>query len=205
MLGHFSSKYDPWRILIGTILSARARDEVTEQVCEELFNKYPNAEALAGARQHDIEQCIRRIGFYHTKAKNIIQTSKIVVEQYHGNVPDTMDGLLTLPGVGRKVAGCVLVYAFQKDAIPVDTHVHRISNRLGWVSTKTPEQTEQRLMKIVQKKDWQVVNDYLVSHGKKVCKPIQPLCHSCCIERYCKKVGVTEKRGKKRKVLIMSC
>ncbi|MBI1971110.1 endonuclease III [Candidatus Woesearchaeota archaeon] len=194
MLGHFSGKYDPWRILIGTILSARARDEVTEQVCEVLFNKYPTVEALAGAKQQDIEQCIQRIGFYHTKARNIIKTSKIVIQQHHGSVPGTMDDLLTLPGVGRKVAGCVLVYAFQKDAIPVDTHVHRISNRLGWVRTKAPEQTEQRLMKIVPKKNWQVVNDCLVSHGKKICKPIQPLCHSCCIERYCKKVGIHKKK-----------
>lgn len=192
MLGSFSTKYDPWRILIGTILSARARDEVTEPLCEELFKRYPDAKSLANAKPKEVEQQIRRIGFYRNKAKHIINASKIIIERYNGKVPETMEELLHLPGVGRKVAGCVLVYAHNKDAIPVDTHVHRLSNRLGWVKTKTPEQTEQKLMQIVPKKYWQVVNDYLVWHGKTTCKPITPECSRCVVRQWCKRVGVTK-------------
>ncbi|MBI4150489.1 endonuclease III [Candidatus Woesearchaeota archaeon] len=190
MLGSFSTKYDPWHILIGTILSARSKDEVTEPLCEELFKHYPNAKALANANSKDVERMIKRIGFYRNKTKHIIATSKIILEKYHGKVPETMEELLHLPGVGRKVAGCVLVYAHSKDAIPVDTHVHRVSNRLGWVKTKKPEQTEQALMKLVPKKYWQVVNDYLVWHGKTTCKPITPECSRCVVRKWCKRVGV---------------
>ncbi len=190
MLGSFSTKYDPWRILMGTILSARARDEVTEPLCEELFKKYPTPAALAHAASNDVERLIKRIGFYRNKTKHIIATSKMIVEQHHGKVPQTMEELLHLPGVGRKVAGCVLVYAHNKDAIPVDTHVHRLSNRLGWVKTKTPEQTEQALMKLVPKRYWQSVNDSLVWHGKTICKPITPECSRCVVREWCKRVGV---------------
>jgi len=191
MLGHFQKKYDPWKILIGTILSARSRDEMTEVICKELFKKYPHCKALANAKQKDVEKIIRKIGFYRNKSRNIINTSKKIINEYNRKVPDTMEGLLSLPGVGRKVAGCVSVYAFNKnEAIPVDTHVHRISNRLGWVQTKHPDKTEQELMKIVPKKWWRFVNDMLVSYGKTVCKPINPQCHNCRIERYCPKIGV---------------
>ncbi len=189
MLGNFQNKrYDPFKILIGTILSARARDEVTEVITEQLFKKYKNAKQLAAAKQRDVEKIIKQIGFYRNKAKHVIGAAQAVVK--HGSVPDTEAGLMALPGVGRKVAGCVLVYAFKKDAIPVDTHVHRISNRLGLVKTKTPEKTEQALRILTPRKYWQDVNDLLVHHGKTVCKPITPLCHKCAIEKYCKKVGV---------------
>ena len=138
MLGNFQKKkYDPFRILIGTILSARARDEVTEVIAKNLFKRYKNAKQLAKAKQQDVEKIIKQIGFYRNKAKNVIGTAKEVVKL--GKVPNTEEGLMALPGVGRKVSGCVLVYAFKKDAIPVDTHVHRISNRLGLTKTKTPE------------------------------------------------------------------
>jgi len=191
MLGNFQHKYNPWKILIGTILSARARDEVTEVVCIDLFKEYPTCKALANAKQKDVEKIIRRIGFFRNKAKNIINTSKIIIREYKGKVPSTMDGLLSLPGVGRKVAGCVSVYAFDKnEAIPVDTHVHRISNRLGWVQTKQPEKTEQELMKKIPKRYWRFVNDILVSYGKTVCKPINPQCHNCALEKSCPKIGV---------------
>ncbi|MBI2147450.1 endonuclease III [Candidatus Woesearchaeota archaeon] len=171
-------------------MSARSRDETTEAICERLFKKYPNAAALASAPPAAVERIIKKIGFYHNKAKHIIAASRIVVNKHHGKVPDTFDSLLQLPGVGRKVAGCVMVYAFHQDAIPVDTHVHRISNRLGWVATRTPEQTERELIRLVPRQYWQAVNDSMVSHGKRVCKPITPLCSACCVETYCKKVGV---------------
>lgn len=191
MLGHFQHKYNPWKILIGTILSARARDEVTEVICVDLFKKYPTCTSLANAKQKEVEQIIRRIGFFRNKAKNIINTSKMIIKEYNGKVPSTMEELLTLPGVGRKVAGCVSVYAFDKnEAIPVDTHVHRISNRLGWVQTKQPEKTEQELMKKIPKRYWKFVNDILVSYGKTVCKPINPQCHNCALEKSCPKIGV---------------
>jgi len=189
MLGNFQKKkYTPFRILIGTILSARARDEVTEFIAEELFKKYKNAKQLSKAKQKDVEKIIKPIGFYRNKAKNVIAAAKAV--DGLGKVPDEEKGLLALPGVGRKVAGCVLVYAFKKDAIPVDTHVHRISNRLGLVKTKTPEKTELALVEKVPRRYWQDVNDLLVHHGKTICKPITPLCGKCKIEKYCKKVGV---------------
>ena len=189
MLGSFQEKkYDPFKILVGTILSARARDEVTEVVAKKLFKKYKNTKQLASAKQKDVEKIIKQIGFYRNKTKNIIGTAKAVAKL--GKVPDTEEGLLALPGVGRKVAGCVLVYAFKKDAIPVDTHVHRISNRLGLVKTKMPDKTEIALRKLTPKRYWQDVNDLLVHHGKTVCKPITPLCSKCSIEKYCKKVNV---------------
>ncbi len=186
MLGNFSGRYGPFHMLISTILSARSRDEVTEVVAVKLFEKYPDAAALAAAKQTDVERIIKKTGFYHNKARMVIETAQKIVHEYDGTVPDTLEELMKLPGVGRKVGNCVLVYAFKKDAIPVDTHVHRISNRLGWVKTKTPEQTEEALCKIVPKDLWQVVNDFFVAHGKLVCKPITPQCRVCCISKWCK-------------------
>ncbi len=184
MLGDMSKKYSPFRILVSTILSARSRDEVTYPICEELFKKYPTAKKLSGAKASDVERLIKKIGFYKQKTKYIISTAKKIVEL--GKVPSDIDELIKLPGVGRKVAGCVRVYAFGKDAIPVDTHVHRISNRTGLVKTKYPENTEIELMKITPKKYWQLVNDLLVWYGKTTCKPITPECYRCKIIKYCK-------------------
>jgi len=194
MLGRMGQKYDPFKVLISTIMSARAKDEVTEVLAENLFKKYPTAEKLAKAKPKQVIPIIRSIGFYNAKAKNVIGASKMLVEKFDSKVPDTLEQLIELPGVGRKVANCVLVYSFGKDAIPVDIHVHRISNRLGWVKTKTPEETEQKLMTLIPQKHWQVVNDTIVAHGKTICKPITPQCSKCPVEKYCKKVGVV-KRG----------
>ncbi|HJZ11922.1 MAG TPA: endonuclease III, partial [Acidobacteriota bacterium] len=146
MLSNFGDA-DPWQTLIATILSARSRDETTEAVARNLFQKYPTCRSLAAARVRTIEMLIKKTGFYKTKARRIIEVSRLVMKRHDGRVPDQLDALLALPGVGRKTAACVLVFAFGKPAIPVDTHVHRISNRLGWVKTKNPEETEQRLMK----------------------------------------------------------
>jgi endonuclease-3 len=187
MLGHFGDD-DPWQTLIATILSARSRDETTEIVARELFVQYPDCQSLAAAPVRKIEKIVKRTGFYKTKARRIIHVSRVLLKEYGGTVPMDMDLLLNLPGVGRKTASCVLVYAFGKAAIPVDTHVHRISNRLGWVKTKTPEKTELALRNLIPEEDWIVINDLLVFHGKNICKPIRPLCSVCTIEKYCAKV-----------------
>ncbi|MBW3012945.1 endonuclease III [Candidatus Woesearchaeota archaeon] len=194
MLGEFSTRYDKWKILISTILSARARDEVTEPVCKELFRKYPTKERLAKAKQKDVEKVIKRIGFYRSKAKNIMAASRAIIEEFRGVVPKKKEDLMKLPGVGSKVAGCVRVYAFNQPSIPVDTHVHKIANRLGWVKTKNPLQTEKELERIVPKRYWKLVNDLFVYHGKTVCLSQIPRCSKCVIEKYCKKAGVKKQR-----------
>ncbi len=175
----------PFSILIGTILSARTKDESTTKVCKVLFARYKNAKSLANAKVKDVEKIIKSIGFYHVKSKRIIEVAKIINSKYRGIVPDDLETLVTLPGVGRKTANCVLVYAFEKPAIPVDIHVHRISNRLGLVSTKTPEETEQELMRTIPKKFWIDINDTFVMYGQNICKPISPMCDVCKIKRSC--------------------
>ncbi|MBD3259738.1 endonuclease III [Candidatus Woesearchaeota archaeon] len=194
MLGEFSSRYNKWQVLVSTILSARARDEVTMPLCKELFSKYPTMQKLAKANIKDVEKLIKRIGFYRNKAKNIVQASRMILEKFKGKVPSKREELMKLPGVGSKVAGCVRVYAFNEPSIPVDTHVHRIVNRLGWVKTKTPDQTEQQLEKIVPKRYWKLVNELLVYHGKTICLSQIPRCSECVVEKYCKKVGVKKQK-----------
>jgi len=176
----------PFSILIGTILSARTKDETTTKIVKALFLKYKNPKELANAKIKDVEKIIKSIGFYHVKSKRIIEVAKIIDSQFKGIVPDDLETLLKLPGVGRKTANCVLVYAFEKPAIPVDIHVHRISNRLGLVETKTPEDTEQELMKKIPKKYWIDINDTFVMYGQNICKPISPMCSICKIKRNCK-------------------
>ncbi len=182
---HEAENGEPLVILIGTILSARTRDENTSSVVKKLFAKYETAHSLAQAKVSDVEKIIKSTGFYHVKAKRIIEVASLVDSKYNGRVPDTMDELLKLPGVGRKTANCVLVYAFDKPAIPVDTHVHRISNRLGLVKTRTPEETEVELMKKIPKKYWLKINDTFVMYGQNICKPISPMCNVCQIKKQC--------------------
>ncbi len=177
---------DPLQILIGTILSARTRDENTTVAVSNLFAKYKTAKELANADTKKIEKLIKSTGFYHVKAKRIKDVAKILLEQHNGKVPADIDELLKLPGVGRKTANCVLVYAFNKPAVPVDTHVHRIANRLGLVQTKTPEQTEMELVSTIDKKYWTKINDTFVMFGQTVCKPIGPLCEPCLLKKNCK-------------------
>ncbi len=178
--------HGPFSILIGTILSARTKDESTARISKELFKKYKTAKQLAGAKIKDVEKIIKSIGFYHVKARRIIEVSKIIDTKYNGKVPDDLEKLVDLPGVGRKTANCVLVYAYEIPAIPVDIHVHRISNRLGLVETKTPEETEFALMKKIPKKYWLDVNDTFVMYGQNICKPISPMCEVCKIRNGCK-------------------
>jgi endonuclease-3 len=183
---HDAEEGNPFSILIGTILSARTKDENTAKVVKRLFSEYKTAKDLANAKTKDIEKIIRSIGFYHVKARRIIDVAKIIQSQYNGVVPANLDQLIMLPGVGRKTANCVLVYAFEKPAIPVDIHVHRISNRLGLVETKTPEETEFALMKKIPKKHWLRVNDTFVMYGQNICKPVSPMCDVCKIKKLCR-------------------
>ncbi|MBD3361788.1 hypothetical protein GF358_03270 [Candidatus Woesearchaeota archaeon] len=188
-----AKKRSNFQILIATILSARARDEITVPISNKLFKKYPTPAKLANARKSSVEKIIKPIGFYKNKAKNIIKTAESIHEKYNDKIPRTKTALLELPGVGSKVANCVLVYALKKPAIPVDTHVHKVANRLGWVKTRTPEQTEKRLEEIVPRRYWLIVNEVFVVHGQDVCKSV-PLCSECVIFKYCKRVGVVKSR-----------
>ena len=184
---------DPFRVLIRTILSQRTRDENTDAASASLFARYPTARLIAEAPTENIEILIKKSGFYHVKAKRVKEVSRIIHEDYKDVVPEDMKELLSLPGVGRKTANCVLVYGFHKDAIPVDVHVHRISNRIGLVNTETPEQTEIELMKTVPKKFWLPLNDLLVQFGQTICRPIGPKHEICPIADLCDYYNQLEK------------
>lgn len=177
---------DPFKILIGTILSARSRDENTSKVVNKLFATYKTPSELASADIGEIKKLIHSIGFYNVKAARIKQVAKSIVERFGGKVPSDLEKLLELPGVGRKTANCVLVYAFDKPAIPVDIHVHRISNRLGLVDTKTPEKTEEELSRLVDRRLWTKVNDTFVMYGQNICLPIKPNCGLCDLKGTCR-------------------
>jgi len=181
----FNRKPDPFRVLVSTVLSQRNRDESTYPAAEKLFRRFGSAKKLASAGVSEIEGIIHSIGLYRTKARRIKEISRILIKKYKGRVPDDLYALLALPGVGRKTANCVLVYAFKKPAIPVDTHVHRVSNRLGIVRTKTPEQTEEKLAEVIPRKYWISLNELFVQHGQKICRPISPRCGVCMISAYC--------------------
>lgn len=177
---------DPYKILIGTILSARTRDETTTNVIKMLFSKFKNPEELSRANLKEIKELIQKIGFYNVKAARIKEVSKILVDKYNSKVPPHLEDLLSFPGVGRKTANCVLVYGFRKPAIPVDVHVHRISNRIGIVNTKKPEETEIVLQKSIDRKYWIAVNETFVVFGQNVCLPIKPKCNVCRLTKLCK-------------------
>jgi endonuclease-3 len=177
---------DPFKILIGTILSARTRDEITTKAVADLFSEFKNADMLSKANLKKLKKTIQKIGFYNVKATNIKEVSRIIVEKFDGNVPSNMDDLLTLPGVGRKTANCVLVYGFDKPAIPVDIHVHRISNRLGIADTTKPEDTEIVLQKSIDRRYWRKVNETFVTFGQNVCLSKNPKCCVCQLTKLCK-------------------
>lgn len=177
--------HDPYRVLIRTILSQRTRDENTDQATDNLFEKYKDIYEVAEAPIDDVKELIRPAGFYNVKAARIQEVSQILIDQYGGEVPNTVEEMLKLPGVGRKTANCVMVFAFELPAIPVDTHVHRISNRLGLVNTKDPEDTEVELSKIAPKDLWIKLNDLMVQFGQTICKPMSPQCEMCPISDIC--------------------
>jgi endonuclease-3 len=177
---------DPFKILIGTILSSRSRDENTTKVVKTLFKRFRNAKELAEGNMEEVKQIIHSIGFYNVKAKRVIEVSQLIVKKFNGKVPNCIEKLLELPGVGRKTANCVLVYGFNKPAIPVDTHVHRISNRMGLVNTKTPEKTEAELSNIIDRKHWIKLNNTFVMYGQNICLPVTPNCKLCELKKMCK-------------------
>ena len=176
---------DAYKILISTMLSLRTKDSTTRDASMRLFEKAGNPKDMLKLSEEEIAKLIYPVGFYRVKAKNILEVSKTIIDDYNGKVPDEIDELLKLRGVGRKVANLVVTEAFDKYGICVDTHVHRISNRFGYVSTKKPEQTEFALRKKLPKKYWRVYNDTLVIYGQNLCKPINPLCNQCSISKYC--------------------
>lgn len=176
----------PFQQLVATLLSARTRDSTTIPIVQKLFLQYPSPEDLMRVKQAVLEQKLFRIGFYRVKARHLRELSSLLVHKYHGKVPETLEELITLPGVGRKTANCLLSYAFNQPAIAVDVHVHRLSNRLGWVKTNVPSETEQTLMKIIPLKSWNNVNRLFVGHGQTICAPLNPKCHVCPILSYCR-------------------
>ena len=186
-LGEVSAEWesDPFKVLIATILSQRTRDEVTEKAAARLFQRFGTSEELATADEEEVKKLIRPVGFYPVKAKRIKEVANLIIERFHNQVPRDMESLLSLPSVGRKTANCVLVYGFKEPAIPVDTHVHRISNRLNLVQTRTPEATEVRLAETVDRKYWLNINDLFIRFGKKICLPIGPRCGICLLKEHC--------------------
>ena len=177
--------HDPYKVLVRTILSQRTRDENTDQATNNLFSKYKDIYEVVEAPTEDVQELIKPAGFYRVKAGRIQEVSQILIDQYGGEVPDTLDELVKLPGVGRKTANCVLVFAFELPAIPVDTHVHRISNRMGLVNTKNPDETEFELSKIAPKELWIKLNDLMVQFGQNICKPTSPQCEMCPVNYLC--------------------
>lgn len=182
---------DPFQVLIATLLSARTQDATTLAASTRLFKVARTPAAMARLTVKRIERLIYPVSFYRTKAKHVKMTCKLLVERFGGNVPSAMKELLQLPGVGRKTANLVLILSYRSlENICVDTHVHRISNRLGWVKTKTPEDTEQALYERTAARWWPYINLYLVTWGQNVCRPIRPRCGACAISRLCPRVGV---------------
>jgi len=186
--GYSHTCRDPFYMLISTVLSQRTRDEVTLPATRRLFKVFDTPQKLAEADVGDIQALIKDVGFYRVKAQRIIDISQIILHDHGGLVPDSMNELLKLPGVGRKTANCVLGYAFEKDVIAVDTHVHRISNRLGLVKTSGPDETEKELEKVVPKQAWKDINGLMVLFGQNVCRPMSPRCEECRLNDICPRI-----------------
>jgi endonuclease-3 len=186
------SQEDPFEVLISTMLSAQTRDPVTAAASARLFRVARTPRTMAKLTAAHIQRLIYPVSFYRHKARHVRETCRILVERHGARVPGTMEELLALPGVGRKTANLVLILSFKSlKNICVDTHVHRISNRLGWVKTRTPEETEQALYKATSARWWPYINLYLVTWGQNVCKPVYPRCGDCVIAADCRRVGVT--------------
>jgi endonuclease-3 len=185
---------DPFQVLVSTVLSLRTKDECTAEASQRLFALAKTPEEILSLPEKKIASTIYPVGFYNTKAKHLKQIASILIEQYAGNVPDDVDELLKLPGVGRKTANLVVTIGYGKPGICVDTHVHRIANRWGYVKTKNPHETEFALRKILPKKYWLVINDLLVTYGQNRCAPVSPKCSECPLAKWCKRVGVMRSR-----------
>jgi len=187
---------DPFKVLIATMLSAQTRDPVTLEASKRLFTRAGGPREMAGLRVTTLERLIYPVSFYRDKARHVKRTCRRLLDLHGGQVPITMPELIALPGVGRKTANLVLIVAHRSDEnICVDTHVHRISNRLGWVKTRTPDETEQELYRVSSRRWWPLINLYLVTWGQNVCRPVYPACGRCAISSLCPRIGVG-KRGK---------
>ncbi|HTM03103.1 MAG TPA: endonuclease III [Vicinamibacterales bacterium] len=184
-----------FQVLIATLLSARTQDATTHAASTRLFQRAWTPQAVAKLPVRDIERLIYPVGFYRTKARHVKACCEILVSRFGGRVPGTLEELVTLPGVGRKTANLVLILAFRsRENICVDIHVHRISNRLGWVTTLAPDETEQALYRVAGRRWWPVINQYLVTWGQNVCRPVSPRCGDCAIAPHCQKIGVEDSR-----------
>lgn len=188
------TKRDPFRVLVSCLISLRTKDEVTLAASERLFSVADNPQDMRRMDTDEIAKLIYPAGFYKTKAVTIKNICDILIDKYEGKVPDEIDELITMKGVGRKTANLVLVEGYGIDAVCVDTHVHRIFNRLGYVKTKTPEKTETELRKFLPQKYWIRINEILVAYGREVCRPVSPICSVCGLCDLCDKVGVTLRR-----------
>lgn len=186
--------HDPFLVLIGCLLSLRTKDRVTEEACDRLFTIADNPVSMGELSSHEIEQAIYPVGFFRTKAIQITMICQQICQSHQGQIPESIEELLTLKGVGRKTANLVLTLGHGKLGICVDTHVHRICNRLGYVKTKTPDNTESALRKKLPHKYWISLNKWLVTFGQNQCLPISPRCTTCLLNRYCLKVGVDKFR-----------
>lgn len=185
---------DPFKILISTVISARTKDETTRRASERLFRLADTPGKITRLSVSDIEKAIYPAGFYRTKAKSILSLCDVLLEKFGGKVPETLEELMTLKGVGRKTANLVITLAFRKKGICVDTHVHRISNRWGLVRTRSPEETEFALYKVLPQEYWIEYNDLLVAFGQNICNPVSPRCSVCRLNTVCPKIGVRAHR-----------
>ncbi len=185
---------NPYWVLISCILSLRTKDETTDRVVKNLYATAKTPQDVLKIPFKKLEKILYPTGFYHVKTKNVMNITRIILVKYKGKVPDELDELLTIPGVGRKTANLVLTVAFNKPGICVDTHVHKIFNRWGYVKTKNPEKTEFRLRDILPKKYWIKINEYLVLFGQHICLSVSPLCTACPIKKYCPRIGVKRHR-----------
>ncbi|NUO82212.1 endonuclease III [candidate division KSB1 bacterium] len=185
---------DPFRVLVSCLISLRTKDEVTEAASRRLFERAASPSAVRKLSTREIEKLIFPAGFYRTKARTLREIAQKLINEHRGRVPSSFDELLKLKGVGRKTANLVVTMAFGKPGICVDTHVHRISNRLGWVKTQTPEQTEMALRATLPKRYWIDINDQLVTFGQNICQPVSPWCSKCPLAKSCPKIGVKRRR-----------
>ena len=188
------SDRDPFLILISTLLSLRTKDRTTREAGDRLFAMARTPATMLKLPLRKLERAIYPVGFYRTKAKTIHQTCRRLIDDYAGKVPDSIDELVKLPGVGRKTANLVVTIGYGKPGICVDIHVHRISNRWGYIKTKTPEESEQALRQKLPKQYWITYNDLLVPYGQNLCLPVSPLCSTCKLTELCDRVGVTRSR-----------
>jgi len=193
-LNRMRQKPEPFKILISCLLSLRTKDSNTEKVSEKLFAVADTPEKIAKFPIRKLERLIFSSGHYKKKARTLKHVSKVLIEKYNSKVPNNKEELLSIKGIGPKTANIVLAFAFGKSVLPIDTHCHRIPNRLGWVETKTPEKTEKELERILPKKYWKEFNATFVLFGKTICQPVSPWCSKCPIEKYCPKIGVGNRR-----------